>query len=138
MKIISILLITLISTGAQAKGILEAGYGYHFCNCMPNGSGMKSSSGIAEDSFENMYGVDVSTKPNPADDWVAFNYTLPSIDSEGVITITDISGKVITIMTIVGKQGQKIWDCRKTESGVYFYSINAGGKTVTGKIVITH
>ena len=78
-----------------------------------------------------------TAEPNPAREWAAFNYTLPGKDSKGVIRITDISGKLIQIINVNGKQGQEIWDTRLINAGVYFYTLQGGGLSKTGKIVIS-
>lgn len=45
--------------------------------------------------------------PNPASDWVSFNYTLPDSEVEGFIKISDVNGKVIKTLTLSGMHGQK-------------------------------
>ena len=139
MKTITILLITLITAGAQAKGILEFAYGYHYCDCLDvsDNSGYKSSGNINYDAFNKVFGPDVEVKPNPAKEWTSFNYTLPGNETEGVIKISDVTGKVIEIFTVEGQQGQKIWDTRRIKSGVYFYTFTVNGISQSGKVVIS-
>jgi hypothetical protein len=38
---------------------------------------------------------------------------------------------------LVSKLGQQIWDTRAVKPGVYFYTLNAGGFSKHGKIVIS-
>ncbi len=139
MKTITILLIILIAAGTQAKGILEFAYGYHYCNCLnvSDTTGYKSSGIINPDDFAKAYSLDVKTAPNPAQDWVAFNFTLPNGNTMGVIEICDVSGKFVTGIPITEAQGQKVWDTRKIKSGVYFYTLNVSGFNKTGKIIIS-
>jgi len=126
------------TAGSIAKGILETRYGYHFCNCISaDSSGYKSSNAFNPDAFEKLYGVEISVEPNPVREWAAFNYTLPDNNSEGVIKISDVSGKLIATLPINGKQGQTVWDTRKVKSGVYFYTLNVSGFNKSGKIVIS-
>lgn len=138
----NLVFITENSTGtasSQSKGILEFAYGYEYCNCLnvSDTSGYKSSDVINPDALGKVYGFEVSVEPNPASDWVAFNYTLPDDKSEGVIKISDVSGKLITTLTISGKQGQKVWDTRKIKPGVYFYTLTINGISKSGKVVIS-
>ena len=128
-----------MSAGAQAKGILEFAYNYHYCNCLDvsDNSGYKNSSDINYNAFNQVFRPDVEVKPNPAKEWTAFNYTLPDNETEGVIKISDITGKVIENYTVEGQQGQKIWDTRRIKSGVYFYTFTANGISKSGKIVIS-
>jgi len=94
------------TAGTQARGILEHAYDYNYCNC-PELS-----------------------------DTAASNYTLPGKDSKGVIRITDISGKLIQIINVNDKQGQKIWDIRHIKSGAYIFTLNAGGLSKSAKLFI--
>ena len=89
------------------------------------------------DSFKQISGISMTVKPNPAKQWTAFNYSLPETNSAGEITISDISGKTIETISIKGEQGQYIWDTRKINSGVYFYTFTVDGITETGKIVVS-
>ena len=127
------------TAGAQAKGILEFAYGYHYCNCLnvTNSSGYKTSGLIKHEDLANVYGVKVSAEPNPAGEWIAFNYILPGDKSEGVIKIFDSKGAFITSLPVSGLQGQKVWDTRKQKSGVYFYTLSVGEFTQSNKIVIS-
>lgn len=125
--------------GAQAKGILEFAYGYHYCNCLndSDSTGFKSSGMINTEDIAKAYGMEISTEPNPASEWVAFNYTLPYDKSEGTIRIIDAKGTYVTSFDVTGLQGQKVWDTRKLNSGVYFYTLSVGEFTRSGKIVIS-
>jgi hypothetical protein len=126
------------TAGAQAKGILEFAFGYHYCNCInADSSGYKSSSKFNPNSFEQLLGIEITIEPNPVNEWAAFNYKLPETHAEGTIKISDISGKIVEILPISGKQGQKIWDTRKIKPGVYFYTLNVSGFNKSGKIIVS-
>jgi hypothetical protein len=126
------------TAGIQAKGILEYAYGYHFCNCIEaDESGLKSGKPFNPASLEKLSGIEITVVPNPAKDWAAFNYTLPGNATSGVIVISDASGKEVNSVPVSGKQGQQIWDTRAVQSGVYFYTLSAGGFSKHGKIVIS-
>ncbi len=125
--------------GIQAKNILGFVYGHDYCNCpdIPDATGSKSSS-INMNSFKQLSGMSLTVEPVPARQWTAFNYSLPDNNTIGEIRISDVSGKVVEIITIKGQQGQKVWDTRKINSGVYFYSFKVIGITETGKIVVSN
>jgi len=126
------------TAGAQAKGILEYAYGYHYCNCIGvDTSGYKNSNAFNPDALEKLYGIEISVEPNPVREWAAFSYTLPDNASEGEIKISDYTGKLMATLPINGKQGQKIWDTRNIKSGVYFYTLNVSGFNKSGKIVVS-
>ena len=44
--------------------------------------------------------------------------------------------KDIRISNVSGEQGQQIWDTRKINAGVYFYTFAVNGITESGKIII--
>jgi hypothetical protein len=137
MKIITILLIAIsISAGAQAIGILEFAYGYHYCNCMPNDTQGLKNSAVSFEGLAKASGFEVNAGPNPASEWTSFNYVLPDNEAEGIVKISDISGKLIETFVVTGKQGQRVWDTRKIKQGVYLYTFTVNGISKSGKIVI--
>ena len=88
-----------------------------------------------EENTANGFGLRVY--PNPAREWTAFDYVLPDADSKGSILITDVSGRLIQTIPVSGIQGQEVWDTREVKGGVYFFTLNAGGISKTGKIVVS-
>ncbi len=126
------------TAGVQAKGILEFAYGYHYCNCINDDtSGFKSIGSFNYDSFNKAFGPEIEVKPNPANEWTYFNFTLPDTESGGIIKISDVTGKTIETFVVEGYQGQKIWDTRKVKQGVYLYTFTVNGISRSGKIVIS-
>jgi hypothetical protein len=126
------------TAGAQAKGILEFAYGHHYCNCVKGDTtGYKSSDNFNYNAFSKVFGPQVEVNPNPAGEWTTFNYSLPAKDSEAVIKISDVNGKIIETLIVSGTQGQKVWDTRKINNGVYFYTFEVNRFTKSGKIVIS-
>ena len=81
-------------------------------------------------------GLEINAKPNPASSWVAFSYQLPATITNATIIISDMAGKVIKEINIDEGQGQKLWDVRDIESGVYIYSIKTANISVRDKIII--
>ena len=122
----------------QSRNILEYAYGYHYCDCpaLPDSIGLKSSSNLNYGNFIKSKGMEVIATPNPASTWVAFDYHLALKDTEGTITISDVSGRVVETIKITGNQGQKTWDIRRIKQGVYIYTLNAGGLSQSGKLII--
>jgi len=128
------------STGTArvaARGILEFGYGYEYCDCPVLGDTLvwKNSGGWYDEPDDNN-GLIINIEPNPARTWVAFNYKLPAYADKANLIITDISGKEIAVLTVNTKQGQKVWDIRKIERGVYLYTLKAGSVSKSGKLII--
>ena len=122
-----------------SERMLEFAYGHHFCNCLnvSDSVGYKSSGMINPEDFAKAYGLEIRTEPNPANDWVAFNYTLPYDKSEGTIKIVDAKGTLVTSFLVTDTYGQKVWDIRNVKPGVYFYTLNVSGFNRTGKMIIS-
>jgi hypothetical protein len=125
------------TAGVQARSWLETCYGYHFCDCLniADDQGLKSTT-VKPGEIATAYGMELLVEPNPAKTWTAFNYTLPAGSQTGRLTVRDVSGKLLHSATVSGHQGQYIWDTRKVEPGIYFYTFDANGKQKTGKLVI--
>ncbi len=126
------------SAGATAKGILETFYSKHFCDC-PEVAGTTSFKNSKVDLAElgKIYGLNITAKPNPATDWVAFDYTLPENEGSATLTLTDITGKIVELFNLNGQQGQKVWDTRDIKPGTYIYTLKVASFSKTGKIVIS-
>jgi len=122
----------------QARNILEFAYDYYYCNCqyISDTTVMKSSGTFNQDMGKDM-GLNITAKPNPASDWVQFNYQLPYNAVEGEIIISDITGKFVNRLTVTGAIGMKLWDIRNIQNGVYLYTLSAVGFSSSGKIVIS-
>jgi hypothetical protein len=122
----------------QARNILEYAYGYHYCDCpaLPDSIGLKSSSNLNYGNLIKAKGMEIVATPNPASTWVAFDYHLALTYTEGTITISDVSGRVIEALKVTGNQGQKVWDIRRIKQGVYIYTLNAGGLSKSAKLII--
>lgn len=124
--------------GAIAQSILEANSGKPFVDCPQIfGNVAYKSSSINLGALGTVYNVRITVKPNPASEWAAFDYTLPDEESAATITITDGTGKTVETLDISGKQGQKLWDVRKIDSGIYLYTLKVGTFNGSGKIVIS-
>lgn len=75
------------------------------------------------------------THPNPAKNFVVFDYSLSVQRAE--ISITDVAGKVIHAIPLSDAKGEAVWDTREVAAGMYFYAVNADGKNVIiGKVII--
>jgi hypothetical protein len=136
-ELVAIAEINKSSAGATAKGILESFYSKHFCDC-PEVAGATSFKNSRVDPAElgKIYGLDITAKPNPATDWVAFDYKLPENESTANLTLTDITGKTIESFNLNGQQGQKVWDTRDIKPGTYIYTLKVASYNKTGKIAI--
>jgi hypothetical protein len=121
----------------QAKAILEMVYNEYSeaCPCVEESGSFKDAAiHLQNPSTESMSAV--ITKPNPAKEWVVFEYSLPGEAPEANIRITDAGGRLIETLTVTGKQGQKMWNTQELEPGTYYYTLINAGQHKSGRIVI--
>lgn len=125
------------TSGAIAKGILTHFYGANFIDCLETGNSSAYKSGkISPESLAKIYGMEISVKPNPASTWAAFDYKLPDENPNALLTITDLSGREVSVLELNDKQGQKLFDTRPLPSGTYIYTLKSGNKQLTGKLTV--
>jgi hypothetical protein len=75
--------------------------------------------------------------PNPATNYVNFDYELPEYVEQATVIITSMTGNVIEEFDINDTEGQLLWDTRTTENGIYFYVLKQGKTTLaSGKVSI--
>ena len=126
------------NAGVQSQGILEHFYGQHFCNCVNTtvDANKSASASIKPNEFAEAMGLKIHAEPNPATNWVAFDYELPIGNDRAQLIIRNTTGKQIALFQISDKLGQKVWDTRSLKPGAYFYEFISGELKQTGKIVI--
>jgi hypothetical protein len=80
----------------------------------------------------------IKAYPNPATDYVTFEYKLPEYLGISQLMVTDVRGKVIHTSTLKGYEGQYFWDTRPIDTGFYFYVLkdDKGEIILSGKISI--
>jgi hypothetical protein len=75
--------------------------------------------------------------PNPATDYVNFDYELPEYVRNATVVITTMTGKVVQQFDLKDTKGQVLWDTRTAENGIYFYALKQGKTTLaSGKVSI--
>jgi hypothetical protein len=75
--------------------------------------------------------------PNPATDYVTFDYEFPEYVETATIVITTIKGDVIQQFDLEKNKNQILWDTRSIENGIYFYALKQGKNTlVSSKVSI--
>jgi len=125
------------SAKTSARGMLEFAYAYDYCNCpnLPENIQLKSAT-IDMGDLAKAKGLVVSAEPNPAYTWVAFDYTLPLLETEGTIEINDNLGRTIETFILAQQQGQYVLDTRSYKAGVYYYTLKCGTLQQTGKLIV--
>lgn len=126
--------------GAQARSLLNFAYGYaYFEKPELTVSGMKEAKvqnkDLQNDNLNNKTHF-VMAYPNPASQWVAFDYTLPYPAENATIFIADVSGRAINSMKVNRAYGQTVWDSQGVPSGIYFYSLEVNGNIIDKRKLI--
>ncbi len=124
-------------SGMQARNILQFAYGNKYDDCpnIPDASTHKSVKASIHELTSNMLNINAS--PNPANNWVAFNYSFPEISTNSIIEIHNALGALVHVINLTNYQGQAIWDTRNVKPGVYVYTLKSLGTQKSGKLIIT-
>ena len=74
--------------------------------------------------------------PNPANNFARISYSLPDVNIESNLVITDLSGKVVETHHLTNRKGEVEVNTAKLASGLYLYSlVQADRRLVTRKLV---
>ena len=82
----------------------------------------------------------VNVAPNPADQYIEFEYEIFRSSKENTLRIIDVQGKPVKSWRLgSNQQGIKVLDTRKLPNGVYFYELlQDGEKLKGGKFIVQH
>jgi hypothetical protein len=124
--------------GQQAQNILNFGYGH---DTIPAPILPELSGGVrlADQQMKTNAPSVIYAFPNPADNLVTFQYSLPEADARCFIQVFDRYGRKVITLPAPKKQGFVDWNTNDVREGLYFYSITNGKKVIgSGKVVIAH
>jgi hypothetical protein len=79
---------------------------------------------------------EVKVYPNPAKEYVSFEYAGREFNNQLNIEIFNSYGEKLENLVFYESAEQIIWDCRNTRPGIYFYIFTTNGYVKTGKIII--
>ena len=77
----------------------------------------------------------IQVSPNPATDYIAFDFVLQEGISSVEMVISDAVGRIVDRITLTGKRGQKILNTSSYSKGMYFYRSGDSGN-LAGKFII--
>lgn len=122
---------------ANARVILESFYGFNdYCDCIDRNENKNTSVKWDNEETKTESPLNIFANPNPARHYVEFYYELSDIDTEGLIIITDINGKIIQTFNVNQTKGAKAWDIRKIPSGFYIFTLKTKYFEESGKLII--
>lgn len=76
------------------------------------------------------------TYPNPANDYVCFQYPGPDEGKPSLLKIYSSLGNEIKNPKIYNSGTKMVWDTRDINPGEYFYTFNPGEDFSSGKIIV--
>ena len=126
---------------AMAQAIMMGAYGYHYNDC-PSGvelvsiRDMNTNMPISDFNTNEAMGLTIEASPNPANTWVAVNYTLPAGFAKAQMKLVNTFGEIVATYDLLDNEGQKVLDLRGLSSGVYTYTVYCGNFSQSGKLVI--
>lgn len=126
------------STGTAfliAQGVLSSYYNGSLNTCIG-----ETADSLKHTVFNSEYDLIntellITVKPNPAGDWAAVDYSFPTTFDKALLSITDITGRIIYTATLDNIRGQKLIDLRQFSAGTYMITIKAGSVKKTVKFV---
>lgn len=101
-----------------------------------NGRGVGKTT-YTEDDISRAMGLSLKVNPNPANTWVAVDYTLPEGFNNAVITLTNSMGIEVYTQNVHGERGQNVINLQKLPVGVYILTIKCEEHRLTEKVVVT-
>lgn len=144
-EIVELTLISEKKPGGGAAGRAENILCFFYNQCekefgAPKNNGVKTNK--PKPTKEELYAGLNSLKvaPNPADQYIEFEYKLLIGSEKSVMRIIDVQGKPIQTWNLgIDQEGIKVLDTRKLPSGVYFYELfQENEKLKSGKFIIQH
>lgn len=94
------------------------------------------TSSISDADLNKAMGFSIAVSPNPANTWIAVDYTLPAGATKAQMRIVNALGMTVATYDLQGKETQKVLDLRDLASGVYTYTVFCGKYSQNGKLVI--
>jgi Secretion system C-terminal sorting domain len=125
--------------GAVAQGIMNTWYGGHYrvVPVLPGGEGQQGLMAPSPGNSATPAANYLSVFPNPARGSVYFYWNLPEGTENATISITDLQGKVLEVLEIIGQKGKQEWSVERLEHGIYiFYVKLPDSNSQTSKLVI--
>ena len=123
--------------GIQARNIMAFIGEYEYCDCpAPLDEELKTKP-VSSKSIQTLLSPSVEVRPNPANNWVSFTYTLEGEQAQAVLELRDAAGKTVHQVQLNQTKGEYVWDTRELQSGTYYYSLKTANTNKNGKVVIS-
>ncbi|GAB1417851.1 hypothetical protein MASR2M12_06160 [Bacteroidales bacterium] len=123
--------------GTQARNLMAFIGEYEYCDCpAPLDEELKTKP-VSGKSIQTLSSLSVKVRPNPANNWVSFAYTLEGGQAQAALELRDAAGKMVHQVQLIQPKGEYVWDTRTLQAGSYYYILKTANATKTGKVVIS-
>ena len=123
--------------GTQARNIMAFIGEYAYCDCpAPLDKALKMKQ-LSNTNIQTLLSPSVEVRPNPANNWVSFAYTLEGEQPQAVLEFRDATGKTVHQVQLSQPKGEYLWDTRELQSGTYYYSLKTANTNKSGKVAIS-
>jgi len=96
----------------------------------------EGGAGLSDKILENT--TFSSAYPNPANNYVSFDYDIPQEVSQAQILITNLLGAVVYEGTLEGLNGTKRIDVSNLTEGIYFATLKLDNEVATSQKILVH
>ncbi len=106
------------------------------CDCIDRNQDKGATTNWIDENAEHDTPLSIYASPNPARHYVEFYYELSDIDTEGLISISDINGILIKSFIVSQNKGAVAWDTRNIPAGSYVFTLKTKYFEESGKLII--
>jgi hypothetical protein len=121
----------------QARGILEHFYGENYIDCCTPPDGNKSTvTDFSKNDFAKAMGLSMEAHPNPAKEYTEISYTLPFGVENAILSIFDMSGKLIEQMQLNSPINKLAYNTSRLPAGSYTIEIKTNDYSYATKLIV--
>ncbi|GIV32183.1 MAG: hypothetical protein KatS3mg030_485 [Saprospiraceae bacterium] len=124
--------------GTSARGVLNVLYGTNYLVDpeLPGGGTAYLAMPPAGYGLSAMP-ESIKAYPNPSEQNITFQWSLPNEQDRAVIYITDLQGRTIEEIVVSGRGGRTEWETDGVEGGIYLYRLKfPNGRIEVSKLVL--
>jgi len=119
---------------AQAQGVLSFFYDYVYESELDLGGANQNNDAELPSSFD-IIPNSVTIYPNPAGDWITFQFDQP-LQQNSLLTLSNINGEVVRSIDLEKGEVRRLISTNVYPVGTYFYQLFIDGEHKFGKIVL--
>lgn len=111
----------------QAQNILRFFYdrSYEVPLLLPDATAAPQRLAYPSSGIQIPPAAEIRAFPNPARDYITFEYQVGDIESEVSIIVMDLSGRTIKTFSLGDNKGKALWDTREVSQGQYLFMLKS-------------